>query len=192
MTAWTTILILQDQAEFGLAVNVVELASICIRFIQQIQQAYNNFKDLPKSIATGRTQLDDLLKTLQAIKDTEGLQTDSIAEQLRSISKTTEDIRGNLENRDRLQSKRAPRRYLRIFLSGASDDRELLGLQARLNSVQAELALRIQVQHVTLTSDLKDAIARQLHGEQHPGEIMCVEERDAVQNPMQQTNQVTI
>lgn len=145
---------------------MVELTTTTISIIQHLIQAYETLKDLPKQLEGNKRQLNELLDTLEVVRDTKVLQTDRIADQVKAISEKAGDVQARLNESQKLQLKKVSRRYLRVLFSGPADAKELLVLFQRLDSAKAELALRIQIIHVSITGSMQESITHTMESKE--------------------------
>jgi hypothetical protein len=101
-------------------------------------------------------QLEDLGRSLDLVKDEEGLHTASIEQQVRSIAEIAEELRSFLQKLVTEQQRKAVLKFFHALKSGDKDDKELQGIFTRLDRARDELALRILVAQVGLVGNIKE------------------------------------
>jgi hypothetical protein len=129
---------------------------------QQIYRAREGVRGAPKLLSDQSKQLQDLLSTIELIQNEEELQTTEIGDLLLRVHELAKEFQRALEAIARLQEKSKAGQVLRALGTGERKEKELQGILDRLDQVNANLSMRIQLAHVRVTTTTRDGFTAAL------------------------------
>ncbi|KAI1756018.1 hypothetical protein F4782DRAFT_484532 [Xylaria castorea] len=144
----------------GSAAAVGQLLAQAISLWQQFQVARDSVKAAPKILADTSAQLSNLSDIVLEIEREPELRTPEIHAQLNIIKFITTEVCQRMEIMTKLQRKSALRQGLRAWSRGSRDEAKLADVLRRLENAKAELVLRINLVHLSITGGIADDIGR--------------------------------
>ncbi|KAI0445315.1 hypothetical protein F4803DRAFT_166718 [Xylaria telfairii] len=144
----------------GSAASVGQLLGQAISLWQQIQLARDNVKTAPKVLIDTSAQLSNLSDIVGEIEREPGLRTPEIHAQINIIKSIATEVCRRLEVMAKLQEKSALRQGLRALSRGTRDEAKLADVLRRLENAKAELVLRINLVHLSITGGIANEIGR--------------------------------
>ncbi|KAI0452112.1 hypothetical protein F5B21DRAFT_484656 [Xylaria acuta] len=143
---------------------VGQLLGQAISLWQQVQIARDTVKTAPKVLADTSAQLSNLSDIVHQIEREPELRTPEIHAQINIIRFIATEICQRLEVMAKLQHKSALRQGLRAWSRGPRDEAKLADVLRRLENAKAELVLRINLVHLSVTGGIADEIGRFVQG----------------------------
>ncbi|KAI0550013.1 hypothetical protein F4679DRAFT_225458 [Xylaria curta] len=144
----------------GSAAAVGQLLAQAISLWQQFQVALDSVKAAPKVLADTSAQLSNLSDIVLEIERESELRTPEIHAQLKIIRLIAAEVCKRLEVMTKLQQKSALRQGLRAWSRGPRDEAKLADVLRRLENAKAELVLRINLVHLSITGGIANEIGR--------------------------------
>ncbi|KAI8950668.1 hypothetical protein F4801DRAFT_333380 [Xylaria longipes] len=144
----------------GSAAAVGQLLAQAISLWQQVQIARDSVKTAPKVLADTSAQLSNLSDIVLEIEREPELRTPEIHAQINIIRLIATEVCQRLEVMTKIQHKSALRQGLRAWSRGPRDEAKLADVLRRLENAKAELVLRINLVHLSITGGIADEIGR--------------------------------
>jgi len=135
--------------------TVSQLVAQAIELAQKVHNAYTKVRDAGKKIHGYGVYLDAVNGTLRLVSEEPELQTDAIADQVRTIVEGLEDAKNNLEARLMRQAKSKGRQFVHALAGGDEDERKLEAIFAQLDRARSELIARILITNVGITGSCR-------------------------------------
>lgn len=132
---------------------MLALLGAAAKAIQQIRDARSRVKGGPDALDKTLHQLNNLEYSLKLVCEVKALQTESVQQQVLSISTITTELRLFLEGLAQEQQKKPLTQLLNALKLGDKDDKRLQGILERLDRARDELSLRISIAQASLSDD---------------------------------------
>lgn len=132
---------------------MLALLGAAAKAIQQIRDARSRVKGGPDALDKTLHQLNNLEYSLKLVCEVKALQTDSVQQQVVSISTVATELRVFLDSLAREQQKKPLTQLLNALKLGDKDDKRLQGILDRLDRSRDELSLRITIAQASLSDD---------------------------------------
>ncbi|KAF2969478.1 hypothetical protein GQX73_g4094 [Xylaria multiplex] len=144
----------------GSAAAISQLLSQAIGLWQQVQTAYECVKTRPKLLMDMNAQLSNILPLIDGIEREPTLCTGEIYGQLDFIKRIATELCQKLQAMAALQRKSPVRQSIHAWSRGSRDEAKLADILQRLQQAKTELAIHINLVHLSLTSNMTKGMDR--------------------------------
>ena len=127
--------------------------------MQQVAQARKTVHGYSKLLSDHAGHLVNTRDTIQLVNKEKQLQTASVTEQVQKIHSISQELLNFLQKLGSWAKGHAFKQYLRVMVSGQTQEKELVDILDRLDRARSELVVRILLIQTGAIDDLSDGLA---------------------------------